>query len=771
MTAFTATQTGNWNDAATWGGGGYPQTSGDTASIGAFTVTVPAATSIICGAITLTGTGAGSRSQLHISGTLTLAGQMTLAAWNELRINGGGALDTNGNNIEISTHTTNHNRLVFVGTANNRCRFKSTAGGGTVRRAAGNVYCHIDWQYCDFENTGDFGGTSNNLGGNFNYTAGEIINVESCTFTACGEIQLGGVLHLNATLIFKNNDIRDSASATSYCALLIDNNTASVGSGTFDVSGNTVSTTGTEKRFKLQMARLQTVDDCVFSNTRFHFPATQGNTPKLDNSFIHFGNAAAVNIISEGTSGVIEDCHIVMEGNKPHTLDQMTSAFLRNTIEALYTGLYTDDGDHAILHGAINQTYLNNLLLESKSGVFLNALGSAKSMVYTAHHNTLVGNYDSYGALCRNETGGTITGQMHNKSNIIYDRSATAGSLGYNMNGAVLDQITSMDYNCWHNIENKYSGVTSATKTAGVTDGYGMHDITENPQFFDMTRSAANYDLYQGTEVGTVAAAVADMLNRNGYDAATKSQIPANASPRRATDLWAWVRAGYKPTNEALRDAGHDGVTIGAMEMDPALTITAVDSPITDASTGNSMTLAGSATITEVELRSTAGGFTKTVTFSGSGTAWIFNGPNVAAIPEGSSATGVPFDSAYWNNEIYITDGSASDTNSISVTADTGWAVVEVGASPSTAQGSVFEGFSPPPTQYDQVYYETAFDTVVDSSGIYTSDRLSGKTKVAWFNSLSGTWYMYAMDHGGDDQNQIASAITTTITSTITTTI
>lgn len=78
-----------------------------------------------------------------------------------------------------------------------------------------------------------------------------------------------------------------------------------------------------------------------------------------------------------------------------------------------------------------------------------------------------------------------------------------------------------------------------------------------------------------GTRAARIANALAELMKRNdpsGYD----TDYTINA-------LRAYVFAGHAPTNEAVRDAGHDGVTIGAMEMAPV--------PVTATPTTASLTL------------------------------------------------------------------------------------------------------------------------------------------------------------------------------------
>ena len=56
MAAYTSTQSGDWNNVATWGGGGYPSIAGDTATIASgHTVTYNVSSAIELGDISITG--------------------------------------------------------------------------------------------------------------------------------------------------------------------------------------------------------------------------------------------------------------------------------------------------------------------------------------------------------------------------------------------------------------------------------------------------------------------------------------------------------------------------------------------------------------------------------------------------------------------------------------------------------------------------------------------------------------------------------------------
>jgi hypothetical protein len=83
MATYTSVQNGNWNDSATWGGGGYPAVAGDIANI-SHTVTYNVVSTVELGAITI-----------NSGGILTFATAMSTKltlGHVEIQINSGGEL-------------------------------------------------------------------------------------------------------------------------------------------------------------------------------------------------------------------------------------------------------------------------------------------------------------------------------------------------------------------------------------------------------------------------------------------------------------------------------------------------------------------------------------------------------------------------------------------------------------------------------------------------------------------------------------------------------
>jgi hypothetical protein len=112
-----------------------------------------------------------------------------------------------------------------------------------------------------------------------------------------------------------------------------------------------------------------------------------------------------------------------------------------------------------------------------------------------------------------------------------------------------------------------------STTGAAFTDNYGYadakfgaapgpNDVNVNPQLVDHTRDLAAFDASLGG-AGTIANFLAEIAKMN------TATHDANYTPVAAH---AFVKAGWAPQNATVQNAGHDGVTIGAVEFLAAAT-------------------------------------------------------------------------------------------------------------------------------------------------------------------------------------------------------
>ncbi len=566
MTDYVCVATGDWNTASTWDvGSGYPGDglgASDTATIGAYTVTAPASLTISAAnavALATGGTAINAKARLVNNGTLNLT-SWTMNAFTRFTIGAGSLLDTSGGNFNITSSAAG--RYIFDSSATSTSRGVVDLGGGNWERSGFDVKSYVHFQYVDFKNLGncfftimDYGSTLTDGDTTFG-TSGAYVEdciVEDCTLNDGVAVpRFGGARVAGLKFIFRRNDVVGWTGT--YGVYLADYGGASR-AGTKDLSHNTFKQAGGTIRvlgyeFDLKDSVLDDVVVYAISSIQIIESANLYRLKTQD--------------LSSADGDSIKSSYIATEKDNPHTL-QGYSTVTNNVIQVTYSLGYTDDGDHALVSPLLDQTFNYNIILEEKSGVFLNALGSARSKIYNVNHNTLYGNYNAYGSLARNEAGGSFTGALSLHDNLIINKAVISGSLGFNLTTVLDDQVTAMDNNGWYQIETKYSGVTSATKTAGVTAGYGGNDIEGNPEFFAPTRKLETWDAANGSGTGTVDAAVTYMLGINGYDSTNKTQVAANAVSELPSDIVEWVSAGLAPQNVIYNGTASDSTDVGAV--------------------------------------------------------------------------------------------------------------------------------------------------------------------------------------------------------------
>lgn len=241
--------------------------------------------------------------------------------------------------------------------------------------------------------------------------------------------------------------------------------------------------------------------------------------------------------------------------------------------------------------------------------------------VITFNHNTIVGSVNIalpntanvYGVGCEAGTTWPAGAVDSIRSNIIECLSSATNSIANSSNSATVNAsaVTAADYNDAFNVSSTIYG----NPTAQFASTPGTHDLAANPSFVDSTRSLLTFDQgYFGAPVATAwvtstAYVVGDLVSSSvggWYSGQTQNWRCVAAHTSGATtkpgsgsvftadwepaclktisdsviagttysggtnsivgELVAWVKTGYAPTNIALKNAGHDGSTIGAVE-------------------------------------------------------------------------------------------------------------------------------------------------------------------------------------------------------------
>ena len=207
MAAFTASVTGNWNNAATWGGAGIPG-SGDTATInGGITVTVPVGYTAVIGTSPTDDSGAVG---LTINGTLNVLGTLK---WQAPVRQGNATVTFSGGSVltydasgaatpasalytwQIAQANAQANaKLVFNGTTGSRCTVNSQggyqSGGFGNKTTAYNDGGRMEATKTDFSNQG--AATTSGYLLQCSLQTAVSVFFDDCTMDQCGMILATG---------------------------------------------------------------------------------------------------------------------------------------------------------------------------------------------------------------------------------------------------------------------------------------------------------------------------------------------------------------------------------------------------------------------------------------------------------------------------------------------------------------------------------------------------------------------------------------------------
>ena len=601
MTAYTTTGPGNWSSAGIWSPGGGPPGNGDTVSIGhAVTVDVPTTVGnspVNGGAAVITFSV--ETASLTINANLTIKGPIlmpasftarrqiiTQAAGVAVTFDASGAASPSATTYDVRWGG-NFQRWVWKcnGTAGSHCIITSSkvnSAGNAWWNAAGFAYGgYVDWTYTEVSNLGD--GTNPAVNPWLNNYVDDVFSLSHVVFDTCGQVQHQG----NATF-----DAGNTSLTWSYVRTKNELGTYSVFISAYDPSGLanwSIDNCAFDKQANIQDVGGISVTNCSMLNT---YATTSGQ----------YGHVVDYNVFGMNTAANASGSTLITaaagNGNyytqtdtttNPHWLGFGAGPAVNVTIANCVFEQHSTDvvGDAIIVNGSpsapITVTVKNNILLPNSNGlapgklVSLRAAGSNYSV--TAVHNTYVsGVGDEQGGCLYGENNAGFAGEYTAiKSNLAWCPTANSAvvfsrDLASNTQNVVTGGATSVDYNGkWNPFTTTNGSASPTTPTDGPgytahtatpmfssTTGLGAHDVTlsANP-FVDSTRNMSTWAASLG---GTASVAGAFALLANRVDITQAGN--ASATP---SNLLSWVRAGFVVTAPALNNAGHDGVTIGAM--------------------------------------------------------------------------------------------------------------------------------------------------------------------------------------------------------------
>lgn len=578
MAAFTSKAAGNWSASGqtTWNEVGVPG-NGDTVTI-THAITVDAATTV--GTSGATGTAAVT---INSGGTVTVAAGVTWTVRGDIltataasgvvdvvTLSAGAVLEFDAS-AAASPSTTlyvcrlgngaaHRARFKTNGTSGSRCTVRSNAGGGNGRfTLTGSNTGFFDCTYTDFTRIGDASNAmlqadiaTNNANSRFVFT--------NCVFDACGSISTsaGGTPGAAAVIQWEYNRTKNTAGG----GITFGTNNTATGTRSIQFSSF-------DKQVNITYGPW-TIQDNVFL-VAMNWSGTASN---YHTSFRRNLLRTTVATAAAAPAGIVYDSYILADHAlaNPRFLTYLAGTGTAGaTVDGVifeYTG--TDaNGDCMPMPGATGATtytIVRCIVLPNgagtQSGNLVSALGGL-NITIVAEHNTVCSTGTTAGVTV-GETYAGHTGMVSsNRSNIFWNGT---GSTGYKMYrdvaGNAVQDIASpanANYNCGYNLAagNNLKGYHASNNTTAMfTSSPGANDVDVNPQFVDSARKLATWDTSLGGP-GTVANALAELakMNDTGYN--TAYNIP---------DLLTYIRGGFAPTNASLQNAGHDGVTIGAVE-------------------------------------------------------------------------------------------------------------------------------------------------------------------------------------------------------------
>lgn len=568
MTAYVAQASTAWDVTTTWNPNGIPS-SGDSVTIPAgFNVTIPSGYTASSLGVTLTGSSFGSRGILTIAGTLQLYGNSNQGTWCSLLFSGTGTLDLRGFSwlIDQTDATGVRNIVQNDNTGLTRIYSSTTKGhfGGADGGVAGGLL-HLE----------NFWISNTNFRFGANYYSGQEFYLKNGCFYNCGRIDWSDYQGDGDNFTLENVHFTGSQASEDQKVWLTCRSTGGTVTGTRSIKNVVFDYTGIANAIVRgrYWEPSMVVEGLYIVSAYFEGIAINCTITGLF--------SAKSGVVGEGGFPLTQS-YVVPNLDNPHTLQNLCENVTDSVIENIQPIGSSDAGDHCIVSQSGSNTIRKTLLIDNWGGVMLNALGTpAKTGTYTLEHCTLVYDVHSadYGQLIRNENSGTFdpSSNVTIRSNLVHIRSNPSGTNDirvFNLETAGDDQIETFDYNCLNgvgsNLNTIYYGVTSATKGAVKSQaGWGLNDkLNVPPDFIDQTRGIVKWaQQYGASDYNT---AVNYLVNGvNGYDPVTHMLNSSLKTNKSISDLITYVRAGYAPTSQNLKNAGHDGVTIGAIEWSP----------------------------------------------------------------------------------------------------------------------------------------------------------------------------------------------------------
>jgi hypothetical protein len=561
----------SWNSGASWTGGSgsdWPDDSGDTATISAGDfVVVPAATTITTGAITFANGTVGNETTVSISGTLNLAGAVSMVNHATLLGSPDGILDLNGQTITASGIV---DRYTFLGTSGHPFTVQSTTTRGRFV-VSGNPQIVSDWNYVNVSGLGDsIFGRSNNIGWLQRYLHSTFVDMESWTIEDVGTHQNWGVQ-------FNNNDVRAPHTATGTDiqanirggAQVIGTNAREFKDNTFDCGSSP-----RDINMNFVLGTTMTITGNVVRNCSWQ-AANSGLTTGLAMSDNFFINQIVTSTVFSNTATLRDISNNYFwsdQGGYPIGRFSQTSWTFANNILEQGGGIakvsinWFINGVGTGATGKIQNnigigTGFGNLYVETIANSAYGLLEISNNTLYIDNEHLQQGSNPVvyyFTPLFITEQSGVITGGGHIKvfNNIYQNTGSDPNDPLVELVNHAASQLELVEYNdAWPNGPPAYG--TYVDSTTLPPSGAGTNDFNLDPDFVNPDLTLGTWDTSLGGN-GTATNAIAELLKRNGYGGAWNSDYnPADAVT--------YIKAGFVPQNELLDGVGLGGLDLGAI--------------------------------------------------------------------------------------------------------------------------------------------------------------------------------------------------------------
>lgn len=505
-------------------------------------------------------TAAGSR--LIVNAPLTIAGTLTLNCTNGsitdiVTIAAGAGIEfdvPSGQRMPVATTTLNNqrSRIRLNGSAGNEAYIRSKFGGGTawLSRFTAAAGGYIRGSYCNFTRLYD--GSMHGV-----ETLADDLTLDHYTFDASGSLSWLTDLGVSGTLSLTDGQHINGVSTSS----LISTMTSTKSGGTRDIH---------RCYFDKQLGGSpgQTWQDANFYRDVLMLGIGVAGTVR----WARFEEMLWRRTASRQTTLILGDilnCYILDDhtGTNPLAVSPIANfgGSTTLTIDGTVWDYWGSDGAGDFFQCQTQSApktvrLYRNLVLPARgnptgaSAGYVLGAGNVNNITTVVEHNTATV-FANGGGYCFGETVAARAGFVSSfKSNIAYGvTNGVVGTMVYDFafgGTPTLDviAIADIDKNCAYRVAAGSAGRgynSSHTGTPGLTD----LPFNTNPLFVDVSRDISTWDASLGGP-GTRASA----LERLRVD---KTLIAA---------LRTHVRGGWAPTELLLKDAGHDGATVGAVE-------------------------------------------------------------------------------------------------------------------------------------------------------------------------------------------------------------